>query len=168
LATNNFGNKNLKEQNYNNVFNSDNSYIPYFNSNAFQTQGSLNEKEKNFGDGKMLFYLINFIDNNDILIKPVTNFTNYNVNNRSPVNNIPIGNNANCGAGKSNSSSINGDYNQNPVNNINGTMKYQTNQFNTNEFNNNNNAMINKGNNNQNFEYQKSNLSKNSNSLLSI
>lgn len=53
LGTNNFGNKTMKE-NYNNVFNSDNSYKPYFNSNAFQTQGSLNEKEKNFNEGNFL------------------------------------------------------------------------------------------------------------------
>lgn len=59
LNTNNFGNKTLKEQNYNNVFNSDNSYKPYFNSNAFQTQGSLNEKEKNFAEGNSYNFIFN-------------------------------------------------------------------------------------------------------------
>lgn len=109
------------------------------------------------------------------MIKPVTNFTNYNMSNRSAVNNIPIdnnnNNNNNYGMGKSNTSSVNGDYNQNQNQannmNMNGTMKFQANQFNMNEFNNNNNnAMGMKGNYNQNFEYQKSNLNNNSNSLL--
>ncbi len=58
--THNFSNKGgmIKDNNYNNVFNSDNSYKPYFNSNAFQTQGSLNEKEKNFeGKNYLIFFL---------------------------------------------------------------------------------------------------------------
>jgi len=61
--THNFTNKggllkdNINNNNYNNVFNSDNSYKPYFNSNAFQTQGSLNEKEKNF-EGNFNFIII--------------------------------------------------------------------------------------------------------------
>jgi len=57
LATNNFGNKTQKE-NYTNIFNSDNSYKPYFNSNAFQTQGSLNEKERNFADGIYFLFIL--------------------------------------------------------------------------------------------------------------
>lgn len=172
MGTNNFGNKTFKD-NYTNVFNSDNSYKPYFNSNAFQTQGSLNEKEKNFTDGKYIYinvFLFIIENNNDLLIKPVTNFTNYNMSNRSPVNNIPNNTNINNNyiPGKSNTSSVNGDYNQNQAHNMNmnGTMKFQPNQFNTNEFN--NNAIGIKGNYNQNLEYQKSNLSNNSNSLLGI
>lgn len=50
MGTNNYNTNGFMN---NNVFNSDNSYKPYFNSNAFQTQGSLNEKEKNF-DGKRI------------------------------------------------------------------------------------------------------------------
>lgn len=52
----NFNNTNNNNLNNNNVFNSDNSYKPYFNSNAFQTQGSLNEKDKNF-DGKIFYFI---------------------------------------------------------------------------------------------------------------
>ncbi len=81
--------------------------------------------------------------------------------NRSPINNIPIV--------KSNSSSVNGDYNPNQnnnsnINNLGNTFKYQTNQLNVNDFS--INQMNFKGNYNNNMENQKSNMSNNSNSLL--